>query len=164
MNIYLASRYSRRLELVGYRQLLIEAGHVVTSRWLDGDHQISADGRPIGDQGESLIEGDDGSTTERAAQMRCRFAVEDVCDVMKSELLIAFTEPPRSGHSRGGRHVELGIAVGAGKAIWVVGHRENLFCWLPTIEFFERFGEALALLDRVTAGGQRRLGYIQPST
>lgn len=37
MRIYLAARYSRREELLGYRADLEAAGHIVTSRWLAGD-------------------------------------------------------------------------------------------------------------------------------
>lgn len=139
MKIYLASRYSRRLELCGYRAQLEASGHVVTSRWLNGNHQVSDSGTPIGDSGESLVEGDDGSTSQRAAQLRSHFAQEDFEDVKACHVLVAFTEPPRSGFSRGGRHVELGIALGLGKQILVIGYRENIFCWLDGVEFSETF-------------------------
>lgn len=139
MKIYLAARYSRRLELCGYRDRLRELGDSVTSRWLNGDHQISDDGRPIGEEGEALVEGDDGSQCERAAQLRRQFAREDMEDVLDCDVLVAFTEPPRSSASRGGRHVELGLAIAGRKQIVVVGHRENIFCWLPGVRFFETF-------------------------
>lgn len=142
MKIYLAARYSRRLELCGYRDQVQDLGHVVTSRWLNGGHQIDREGRPIGDAGELLVEGDDGSADARAAELRNRFAVEDFQDVVTSDMLIAFTEPPRSNASRGGRHVELGIALGLMKRVWVVGHRENIFCWLEDVRFFEDFTSA----------------------
>ncbi len=35
MKIYLAARYSRRLELLTYREQLVGMGHEVTSSWLD---------------------------------------------------------------------------------------------------------------------------------
>lgn len=147
MKIYLASRYSRREELCGYRDQLVELGHTITSRWLNGSHQISDEGAPIGDHGEALVEGDDGSTSARAAQLREGFAREDIADVVESDALIAFTEPPRSDKGRGGRHVELGVALGWNclaarhdlrlKQIFIVGYRENIFCWLPVVTFFE---------------------------
>lgn len=137
MRIYLAARCSRREELVAYRDQLHSAGLVVTSRWLNGKHQISDAGVPIGDHGEKLIEGDDGSTNVAAAEMRSAFAAEDFQDVATCDLLVAFTEPPRSNASRGGRHVELGLALGMMKRVWVVGHRENIFCWLEDVRFFE---------------------------
>lgn len=150
MKIYLAARYSRREELCGYRQFIQASGHTVTSRWLNGAHQISDSGQPIGDTGEALIEGDDGSTGDQAANLRNRFALEDYYDVDACDILIAFTEPPRSNASRGGRHVELGIALGLRtKKIWIVGPRENIFCWLWQVKHFPDFPSALDLLKRM---------------
>ncbi|HZZ79637.1 MAG TPA: hypothetical protein VFE62_14045 [Gemmataceae bacterium] len=57
MNIYLAARYSRRVELCGYREQLRAMGHTVDAVWLNGEHQISDTGEPIGEHGESLVEG-----------------------------------------------------------------------------------------------------------
>ena len=147
MQIYLASRYSRRLELCEYRKQLVLLDHTVTSRWLNGEHQISDTGVPIGEHGEKLVEGDDGSTDARAAWMRHRFATEDFVDVITANLLIAFTEVPRSGHSRGGRHVELGIALGRMMPVWIVGPRENLFCWMEDVQQFDSFGQLIDWLE-----------------
>lgn len=152
MRIYLAARYSRRLELVGCRDQLRAAGHTVQSTWLDGNHQIADDGTPIGEAGEALVEGDDGSTSQRAAALRAKFAGEDFRDVIMCDLLIAFTEPPRSGHSRGGRHVELGIALGRMKRVWVVGPRENLFCWMDDVRQFDTFDQCFGALRAEAAG------------
>jgi hypothetical protein len=140
VRIYLAARYSRRLELCEYRSQFEAAGHRVTSRWLNGSHQISDAGNPIGDHGESLLESNGDASEAGAAFMRTHFANEDVTDVRDAELLIAFTEPPRSSASRGGRHVELGMAIGMGKRVIIVGYRENVFCWLPYVEFHESWG------------------------
>ena len=134
MRIYLAARYSRREELCRYREQLRSMGHVVTSRWLDGSHQISNTGEPIGDNGEALVESGD---CERSAQMRQELVAEDFKDVLTCELLIAFTEQPRAKASRGGRHVELGMALGMMKRVWIVGPRENIFCWLEDVRLFD---------------------------
>lgn len=150
MKIYLASRYSRRLELCGYRDELQKAGHQVTSRWLDGSHQISDSGVPIGENGEALVEG--GSDSPESFQLRRQFAVEDYADVAAAELVIAFTEPPRSNASRGGRHVELGIAMGLRKYIIVVGYRENIFCWMPDVHFFESWSRCLGFCNILKKG------------
>jgi len=146
MRIYLAARYSRRLELCGYRDRLRVLGHNVQSRWLDGKHQISDVGVPIGDDGEALVEDADESTHTKCAALRSKFADDDLEDVSGADLLIAFTEPPRSGHSRGGRHVEFGIALGRQIPVIVVGHRENLFCWLKQVKFCGSFEAALVLI------------------
>ncbi len=124
MKVYLAARYSRREELCEVRAELHEAGAIVTSRWLDGNHQI-----PTGEEDTN------------GAQAR-QFAVEDLHDVLAADMVVAFTEMPRTTTSRGGRHVELGIALGAGKLTVVVGPRENVFCWLPNVRHFGDWNDA----------------------
>ena len=131
--VYLAARYTRRLELCGYRDELAALGYEVTSRWLDGSHQLDNEGRPLGDTGELLFE----AASPEVDHFRWKFATDDLEDVLAAETLVAFTEEPRSGNSRGGRHVELGIALGTGRhQVAVVGPRENVFCWLPEVEWY----------------------------
>lgn len=144
MRIYLAARYSRRLELCGYREELQALGYEVQARWLNGGHQISNEGTPIGENGEALVE--DGSTNVAAAQLRSKFAFDDYEDVVGSDIVISFTEPPRSEHSRGGRHVEFGIALALKKPVMVVGHRENIFHWLPHVKFVHDWPSAVKFL------------------
>jgi hypothetical protein len=154
MRIYLAARYSRRLELCGYREQLRAAGHDVQAVWLDGEHQISDKGVPIGETGEALVEGTlrpgerlpPADLSERAASLRQKFARDDFRDVLMCELLIAFTEQPRHEASRGGRHVEFGIALGLMKQVWIVGPRENIFCWLEDVRQFDTFEAAMGAL------------------
>lgn len=141
MNIYLAARYSRRLELCGYRSQLEDRGHVVPARWLNGAHQLAGDGGPLTEAGERRFEAGDPA----ADHLRDKFATDDYEDVLAADHLIAFTEPPRSGGeaSRGGRHVELGIAIGARIPVTIVGPRENLFCWLPQVTVYENWPSLL---------------------
>ena len=118
-------------------------GHDVQARWLDGKHQLSDVGTPIGDQGEKLVEDDGDSSTEiRNAALRAKFAADDFEDVLRADVQINFTETPRSGHSRGGSHVELGLAMADGQTVIVVGHRENIFHWLPCIDFHSTWESA----------------------
>lgn len=121
MKIYLASRYSRREELLRYSQELEALGHIITSRWLTGNHE--------------LADRDDYLTAAQQAD-RERFASEDWSDVKAADCVISFTEEPRGTTSRGGRHVEFGGALMAGKRTVVVGHRENVFHCLPEVEFY----------------------------
>ena len=143
MKIYLASRYSRRVELCDYRSQLEQLGHSVTSRWLNGKHQLSRDGLRIGAVGEEYVEA--GSDRE-AAELRAFFAEEDMEDVRTADLVIAFTEFPRAKASRGGRHVELGMALAWSKPVYLVGPRENVFCWLPSVQQFSQFDEVIVRL------------------
>ncbi len=143
--VYLAARFSRRRELRGYRDGdLARLGIRVTSRWLDGHHQIDDEGRPVSDTGRLLYPGQPGN----AAFWRQQFAADDYIDTMKAQALIAFTEVPRSTNSRGGRHVELGIALGAGKPIYIVGPRENVFCYLDHVRQFDTWADLVTHLER----------------
>jgi hypothetical protein len=126
-------------------------GHTVQARWLNGGHQLSDRGIPIGENGEALVEGDGDESTNvqaglRSAELRTKFAIDDWEDVNAAELVISFTEPPRAKANRGGRHVEFGIALANEAGVIVVGHRENIFHWLPQVKFFATWAEAVAAL------------------
>lgn len=82
--------------------------------------------------------------TPSADYLRAHVATEDMADVMAAETLVAFTAQPRVAASRGGRHVELGLARGAGKPVIIVRPRENVFCWLPQVEHHDRWTGFLA--------------------
>jgi len=123
--VYLAARYSRRAELAGYAEELRSRGITVRADWLRGEH-------------EAL----DGIQDARQAT----WAAIDRADIDACGMFIAFTEHPGSGHSRGGRHVELGIALARGKSVIVIGARENVFCWLPEIKWFPSWFAFLEIL------------------
>lgn len=150
---YLAGRYSRREELAGVRDVIEGFGGVVTSRWLDGDHQVDDEGVPIGEDGAALVEDGHVDGHARAAALRASFATDDVEDVARADVLIVFTEPPRSSTSRGGRHVELGLGLGLRKKVLVVGPRENVFCWLPVVEHFPSWASAAIRVARIVKVG-----------
>jgi len=124
---YLAARYSRRAELCGYRDALEEIGYEVTSRWLDGGHDV-------------MLGAEDFSET--CAQ----YAQEDLDDIDCAEVLILFTDPPGSEAPRGGKHVETGYALGTMKPVWVVGPRTNLFYHLPNIHCYETWDDLISRL------------------
>lgn len=130
MKIYLAGRYGRREQLKQVREVLQKRGHVVTSRWLDTDWE-TPDGR---------------ATTSAPPEYREKYCLIDLEDVMAADVVINFTEASDStAGKRGGRHVEFGVAIAAGKRLIVIGHRENIFHWHPSVEFFATFEEMLSL-------------------
>ena len=140
MRIYLAARYSRRLELCGYAEELRAAGHAVECRWLLGNHQH---------EGAADVE----RATKSVPLAGRPFAEDDWKDVLASDALIAFSEEPRSSASRGGRHVEFGLALAWGMRVVLVGPRENVFHTLPQVEHFWHWGPDVirALQERVAA-------------
>ena len=126
MRVYLAARYSRIDELAVYAGQLRGAGHEVTSRWLLGGHWV----------------GDGGLGTAVVSA----YALEDYFDLSAADTVVSFTEGPGTGVTRGGRHVEFGMAVALGKRLLVVGPRETIFHTLPQVQHFEDWGGALAAL------------------
>lgn len=128
MKIYLAARYSRHPEMRERRDELAALGHSVTSRWVNGSH----DSDEASDVGTKI-----------------RFAQEDFDDCLEADWVISFTEPPRvMNSSRGGRHVEHGLALASDtQRIIVIGHRENIFHWLPQVEFYDTWDECLRVLS-----------------
>jgi len=129
LSVYLAARFSRLPELVGYAAELAEEQIPVTSRWLLGGHEWV--GAP-----------DDEIPREHLA----RFATEDIEDIEAATVVVAFTEPSHAGPARGGRHVEAGYAIGRGQTLIVVGHIENVFYALPQVIYVETWEEAKRIL------------------
>jgi hypothetical protein len=139
VRIYLSARYPRREEMCGYADELRADGHTVDARWLAPGHELTAD-----------------CSVERGSTL----AVDDTEDIIASDCLIAFTEDPAGevpGAARGGRHVEFGFGIGLGSRgpgdfvplrLVVVGYRENVFHYLPEVEFFPTWAEARAALRR----------------
>lgn len=120
MKIYIAARFSKRPEANQLARKLQALGHTITSRWVkpDCDHVLPT-----------------GLSQQAADDQRRRFAQEDFDDVQACDMLVSLMEEPRS-NSRGGRHVEFGIALGMGKRLVIIGPRETVFHHLPMIEHF----------------------------
>lgn len=138
MHIYIASRYSRFPEMQQHAHVLESEGHTVTSRWIRGQHSLD----------ESLNRG-------QSDEVRENFAIEDIEDLTKSDIVLSFTEtvlvPAGDRPSKGGRHVEFGMGVALNKRMVNIGPREHVFHWLPNVEHYGSVDEFLDVL-RVEAG------------
>lgn len=119
MRIYISGRYSRLAEFLAYRDVLHAAGHLVTSRWLDSNHE--------------LVHGRSVRATDADRE---RIAEENLDDIEDADATISFTEPPDANASRGGRHAEFGASLIFQKRLIVIGFRENVFHHLPCVEFY----------------------------
>jgi hypothetical protein len=128
MKVYIAARYGRRAEMLGLAGLIERRGHTVTSRWILGEHEDK----------------DDSATFE----MMSTWAAEDIADIKAADVLLAITEEPGAAvGGRGGRHVELGVALALGLTVLVVGPAEHIFHIAPGVEAFSSTGDALDVLD-----------------
>lgn len=128
MKIYIAARFSKRPEANQLARELIALGHIITSRWVkpDCDHVLPT-----------------GLSQQAADSERQRFAQEDYDDVAACDMLVALMEEPRS-NSRGGRHVEFGIAIGMQKQLAIIGPRETVFHHLPAVAHFATVDDFLS--------------------
>src|ERR1043166_6374395 len=117
---YLIARYGRRAELQGYRAILEQHGHVVTSRWL-------TDPEPCFDNGTNALPHDQARG----------LAMNNIADLQAADRILAFTQAPDSSYGRGGRHWEASFAMWI---LWtslpdriyvhLIGPEENIFCAL----------------------------------
>lgn len=134
MRYYFAGAYLRRAELKLYADQLHAAqiGASVVARWLEHDASALDAGFSAGNLGSP-------AAVERAWQHGQR----DVEDLSMCHAIVSFT----GEGTRGGRHVEHGIALaiheaGAGRSmrLIVVGPREHVFHCHPDTEVYEDFG------------------------
>jgi len=119
-SIYLAARFSRRHECHELAKILQAQGHTITSRWVmpEADHVIEV-----------------GQSKQAEDMERRRFAMEDCVDVRACDWMISLMQEPRD-NSRGGRHIEFGMALGLGKRLTIIGPRETVFHHLDEVEHF----------------------------
>jgi hypothetical protein len=135
MRIYIAGRYSRKLEFRDYADTLTRRGHHVTSRWLQ---ETASPDAAMGEESPTAYAG---------------YATVDLEDIDNSDSLLFFSEDPLVGTPRGGRHVEFGYALAGGKFIDVVGPAENIFHYRPMVHHYASFEEYLAAqIQEVTFG------------
>ena len=116
MKVYLAARYSRKDEMREYADRLHRADHHVTSRWVEVKHNVE--------------------DIDRDHELASRYASEDSEDLTAADAVVVFTEHPRKELTRGGRHVEFGMALALQKRLFVVGPPENVFYALPQVEVY----------------------------
>lgn len=110
MKLYIAGHSQDEARAVA--KIMSEAGHTITSRWLEEDFSKT------------------GQYTDADKESVANIDVEDVksCDAM------VFIASPR--RVAGGKFVEAGIAIGLGKKVHILGHRENILMWHPLTEVY----------------------------
>lgn len=131
--VYLAARWSMREQVEVYAQQLKAIGIDVTSRWLtDPEHRAT-------EQGD-------------AQAFNAKLAGHDVYDVEQADALIYFGP----GGTRGGSHVEFGMALAFKKRLFWVGDREHVFSWMPRVEVHQNWPELLSYLRGQVEGFESR--------
>jgi hypothetical protein len=129
--VYLSASTVRAAEIGGYAEDLRADGHVVASTW----HQT--------------IGRDPLSTA----------ATRDYQELSGADVLVAFTQGLDAAHQgRGGRHVELGIAVARSMSLLLVGPKEHVFHHLPQVATFATWEPARLYLSRLALHGPASAG------
>lgn len=118
--VYVSAPWPLQAQARAWRAVLEHAGFVVIARWLDlpADAQADAEG----------------------AEM-------DLEDVVASDVLLLINPPEWAERGTGGRHVELGYALGAGKRLVLFGARTNVFHQLPAVEAYDDVDACLVALE-----------------
>jgi hypothetical protein len=116
VKIYLMAAYHRHLAMQEIARAITASNHVITSRWIRGENAI--------------LDTDVGTGT--LGDVEAQWARNDMHDLREAACCIGFSEPGSTA-SRGGRHVELGMAIALGKSIVIIGGHEHIFHALPSI-------------------------------
>lgn len=112
IKVYLAADYNLKDELYILALILEAAGLEVTSRW------IRAKNEPI---------------TWLSQERRRECSVMDLEDIRAADVFVIVNPAAFAEKGTGGRHVELGYALGIGKPVIVSGARTNVFHSLPQV-------------------------------
>ena len=83
MLIYLAAQYRRRAYLCRYREALEAAGHTVTSRWLNGTHEVEDNGSdPLAHEAATIRFAQDDKNRRRAGPTpHCVYRTATECGI-----------------------------------------------------------------------------------
>lgn len=129
MKIYLAARFGDKMQMRDVRTRLQDAGHEVTSQWIDVEHSD--------DKAHTVTDED-----------RVRFARMCIDDVLRADALVTFSCERKDSQIGGGRHVEFGVALSYDKIIVVVGPKgEHIFHYLPQVTMCDNIEAAMEYLS-----------------
>lgn len=125
MKVYVASH--DRWAACHVASVLEAHGHAITSKWHYKEFKASQEHTP--DERECIAE-------------------DDVSDVNRADALVLIAGPDRYS---GGKFVEAGIALAWGKRVVIIGRRENMLLWLPSIQAVDTPELAATFLAQVAA-------------
>lgn len=134
MRIYTASKFENHRNVRLFNERLRAQGHIVTWDWT-ATHEFDVNGDVIGD-----------GPSDWDREVYCML---DYAGVMSCDLLIMLD---LEGYELNGGRWEAGIAVGAGKQIWIVNYSHTvIFDKLPQVRVVPDEDAALSLLGQGTA-------------
>lgn len=120
MKLYIAG--SNQEEARKVAKLCKESDHIITSTWLEEDFF---------------------RTSEYTEKDRNKIADKDVKEVIESDALVLLSSPTRIP---GGKFVEVGVALGNEKPVFILGHRENMLMYHSLTKQFDNAEDMLKKL------------------
>jgi nucleoside 2-deoxyribosyltransferase len=120
MKLYIAA--SSQEEAKAVAKLCLADGHEITSSWLEEDFS---------------------KTHLYTDSDKQRIAEVDVDDVLLADALVLLPSPRRIP---GGKFVEVGVAIGRNKPVFILGHRENLLMYHGLTKTFDSAEDFLKYL------------------
>lgn len=132
---YFAARYSRNAEMRRYRDELetLVPDAKVTSVWID-------------QHGGTLLDSVAAKALNTDPASVVHYAQTDLDNLKESDVVVSFTG--QGGEGKGGRHVEFGMALAAGRYLVIIGPRENVFHTFDWIRVYPTWQAFLSsLLD-----------------
>jgi hypothetical protein len=142
MFVYIAAPYSMKDTIAQEAKELADNNICCTSTWVTEPHKPTVQMQDL------------------AAEQHEFYALQDVRDVRRADILVFHTDPTKT-IVRAGRHVEFGMFVGLCEArgirnpLYVVGMEyENIFHYLPNVRHFETWAAALDALKIADQSGE----------
>ncbi len=128
MRVYVASKYENAPAVSEAIARIIAIGHKITRDWTR--HEQWDWDRP--------------GVTERLAR---KYSYQDVEGVRQADVFIMLTY---NGLSMQGAYVELGVALGLGKLVYIVGERpRSIFSYYPGVRVVESLEQVIEELGHV---------------
>ena len=124
MNVYIGARFSMAPEANALAAELKDAKYDIASSWHTDDSEPAWD-NPV---------------------IQAQRAMRDYTELMGADAFVQLTGNPRED-TRGGQHVELGMAIAWNKVIIVVGQRGHVFHYLETIGHVDHASQVVEGLE-----------------
>jgi hypothetical protein len=122
MRVYIAGDSQEKCLEVA--EELIKAGHEIISSWLY----------------EEFLR-----TKKYTPERRAIIASQDESDILDCEALVCVASPDMVP---GGKFVEVGLAHGMGKTVFILGRRENMMMWHPSFQHADNVNALVEILAK----------------
>lgn len=128
MKIYVAAPWAEKQCARKAATVLTEAGHVITSDWLNEGER---------DYGNGYYGALDHRCSDHAVDLQER-AIQDISDIRQSEAMVLL-----NAHKSEGKTVETGMAIILGIPVFVVGKPTNVFHYLDLVRCYDSLEEVI---------------------